>query len=78
MSETKPIEGIINDQIYLYTNGRLIPKPITNKLLWEISELIVSRINIAMDNKLDKHGIDVLEGDWFDYLEETLTIYINE
>ena len=62
MSETKPIEGIY-----------LKPKQITNQLLFEISEMIVSRINIAMDNKLDKHGIDALQSDWFDYLEETLT-----
>ena len=67
MSETKPIEGIY-----------LKPKQITNQLLFEISEMIVSRINIAMDNKLDKHGIDVLQSGWFDYLEETLTIYRNE
>ena len=62
MSETKHIAGVY-----------LKPKVITNQLLWEISEMIVSRINIAMDNKLDKHEIDVLEGGWFDYLLETLT-----
>lgn len=53
---------------------QLNPKPITNQLLWDISKLIVSRINTAKGETLGKFEIDTLESDWFDYLEETLTI----
>ncbi len=52
----------------------LISKPLTNQVLWDLAKVIVSRINTASGNTLSKYQIEELEGDWFDHLEEKLTL----
>lgn len=52
----------------------LIMKPITNQILWDMSKLITDRQKKASETDTSKVDWTMLEEDWFNYLEEMLTI----
>lgn len=49
-------------------------KPITNQVLWEIAKMITDRQKTANEMDTTKVDWNMLEGEWFYYLEEVLTI----
>ena len=56
----------------------LIMKPITNQILWDMSKVITEQQKKASETDTSKVDWNMLEEDWFDYLEETLTILNDE
>jgi len=49
-----------------------VPLPITNQKLWVMAKLIANRQREAKDKPTDKVDWNMLEGMWFDWLEEEL------
>ena len=46
--------------------------PLTNQRLWEMAKLITDRQRKAKELPVDKVDWDMLEEEWFDWLEEEL------
>lgn len=46
--------------------------PLTKQKLWEMAKLITDRQRKAKDLSTDKVDWNMLEGEWFDWLEEEL------
>ncbi len=46
--------------------------PLTNHKLWEMAKLIVDKQRAAKELSTDKVDWDMIEEDWFDWLEEEL------
>lgn len=46
--------------------------PLTNQKLWEMAKLITDRQRKAKELPTDKVDWNMLEGEWFDWLEDEL------
>ncbi len=48
------------------------PIPMTNQKLWDMAKLITDRLKKAKELPTDKVDWNMLESEWFDWLEEEL------
>lgn len=48
------------------------PNPITNKKMWEMVKVITEKQKAAKEMTVDNVDWNMLEGMWFDWLEEQL------
>lgn len=48
------------------------PPPITNQKLWEMAKVITDKQKAAKESPTDKIDFNILEGIWFDWLNEQI------